>query len=277
MDSAPTSNLFTRLYNQSDKDKKRVFTPTKEQQEIYDAKQIEAQKKQPLWKQYAQKAFEGGVEGLSGFLGFGKETKANLAGQLLSAGLPFTSIMRGKNVYHGTSGLWDIFDANKSKPSKQFLGNVAHHFTEEPYEAGLYAGRYSGGHERIIPAKIEANNVLDLVNPNMDDLSQALSSMDDPQGRAWIIKKYKESGNKKEVLVKHLEDYMNNVPDYINKELPYDAIRYKYHENNWAVPEGTPIRSAYGNQLLTKPEEISKIKGIRADQYSTGKFPVVRK
>ena len=85
-----TSGFLTRTYNQADKDKKRVFNPTPEQQKVLDDRIIQAQTKQPLWKQYARKVFEQGTDSAMGLLGISNsDSRAHQYGELVNAGLPF--------------------------------------------------------------------------------------------------------------------------------------------------------------------------------------------
>lgn len=235
-----------------------------------------AQSKMPLWKQYAQKAIESGVDGLQGFLGIGKETQSNLAGQLLSAGLPFTSIMKNKNVYHGTGKIFDKFDELKNDTA-DVLGWMTH-FAENPKYASTYANGLKNNlnqNANIIIARPEAQNVLDLVNPNIDDLSQVLSNLDPIKRKEYInfFKSYRnvpEQAIKNIVQSSHVQNLGNELmtpgsgtrmlaekirltPEEFNKT-PFDGIRYLDNtERSFAFPSKTPIRSAYGNQLLNNP------------------------
>ncbi len=58
--------------------------------------------------------FEGGVDVVSGALGVGPESKANLVGQMLSAGVPMAAgVKKGIKAFHGSPHAFDKFSMEK--------------------------------------------------------------------------------------------------------------------------------------------------------------------
>ena len=245
------------------------------------------------------------------------------------AGLPFASIMKGKSVFHGTQRPWETIDYSKLDTS-DVLGSMFHAAEDPAYASRGYAMGFSKGakaipesgsilsekdlttgtkfyqsgipkllNPRVIPLVPDAKNVLDLVDPNPDDLSHALASLG-PSVREDLIKKFKdtrrfarlrpeavehllpskhyagsESVNPKEVPIRRIAEELRLSPEEFQKTL-FDAIRYRdTNQKSWAIPEGTPIRSLFGAPL-TK-ESISPITMRRMEVGEKGNLPVLSK
>lgn len=245
-------------------------------------------------------------------------SQARGIGELMSAGIPFAAYPL-RRVFHGTQRLFDKFDPSRYDTS-DVLGWLTH-FAEDPTYAGRYAmGQTKGikhipeegpldlsttfygpkGYETVkvaphtIPAQIEAKNVLDLVDPHPDDISQALAALNSHDRQALIgqfkraragirdrlawygNQDYSPQGlaNELGVAREHLPDQMtfNEIPirvvaDKIRldpetfKKTPFDAIRYRDNEHkSWAVPEGTPIRSEFGHAFAEPPKKLKVVK-----------------
>lgn len=257
--------------------------------------------------------------------GKGKSDKdtANLVGNLLAAGLPFASIMKEAPVFHGTQKSFQYFEPNRGD-ANDLLGWMTH-FAEDP----VYASNFASGHAKgnlqvdmdpdlgpvtnselnpylkygmgvksktpnvspnVIPAKIENKNTLDLLNPNFDDLSQALASLPEkeranvirnykverrnrPTDYSELIKIYNEMGDEerlnqiqasirgqervaKDSAANYLKDRVRHVygrkPEVFQNS-PFDAIRYKDFMNNaWAVDPSKVKISTPGGVPLTR-------------------------
>lgn len=241
-----------------------------------------------------------------------------------AAGLPFSAYKaKGlKSIYHGTQKRFDKFDP--SKYDKDDVLGWLTHFAEDPKYAGSYAlggtkhqgidksdkwsdiflpnywddkiGDYINVRPRTIIAEPEAKNVLDLVDPHPDDISQALAFAD-PYHRKEVINVFKTARRfpsqlkmnlksthypdkdiipDKEIPVRSAASRLRLTPEATEK-MPFDAIRYHdMSEKSWAIPERTPIRSSFGAPLNEAAEEeiVSPIKMVRFDDLSTGNLPV---
>lgn len=304
--------------------------PTEEQIQANEILARQKQSEDPLWKKLGRAGVDvitGGLEGLLGvepkrnISNAGPAEYANIAGQLLQSGLPFgayKSILPKGNIFHGTQKMFDKFDPSVYDKSDT-LGWMTH-FAEDPAYASKYAmGAVKGGSpidvkpsymlqepikphalnwmgEKIAPrllvAEPEAKNVLDLVDPNIDDLSQVLASFS-PERRARYIRDFKQSRqiaelskrkpklmgplgqsrhypegiSPEEYPVRSLAEILRLEPGQLERT-PFDAIRYRdIGERSWAIPESTPIRSAYGAELSDVPR---KLEVIRTDPSITG-------
>lgn len=302
MSESLSTNLFTRIYNKAAGT--TSTKPTAKQLEDRDTKAIEAQSKMPMWNQYAIKALDSSIDAASGFLGFGEETKANLAGQLVQAGLPFGAYAtKGiKQIFHGTpNSLWTKFNPNVYN-KRDVLGHMTHAAEDAAY-ADRYATKSAWGNsnrkgQRIIPLQPEAKNVLDLVDPNADDISQALAFAS-PAVKADLIKEFKKikgvgplnraavSGFRhnynlnapfKEMPLRKVAENLQLSPE-VTENMPWDAIRYLDEDNkSWAFPKRTPIRTTYGVPMNDAAEMgVSPIKLVRDDNVTTGNFPIISK
>lgn len=249
----------------------------------------------------------------------------NALGQLAQAGLPFLAYkpkLKGEQVYHGTQKVFEKFDPRKYDTS-DVLGWMTH-FAEEPKYAQTYASGASKGvkqvdfnpsfgpvdegelqyekgwnvgdkpytptmgtvHPRTIPAEIKAKNVLDLVDPNPDDLSQALAALnledrkhliknfksvravvrDAPNERAHFLRPDHYPGAIKhtipsnEIALRNTAEKLRLTPEEFESS-PFDAIRYRDNEHkSWAIPERTPIETPWGTPLNNPPKELKVFK-----------------
>lgn len=244
----------------------------------------------------------------------------NALGQLAQAGLPFLAYkpkLKGEQVYHGTQKVFEKFDPRKYDTS-DVLGWMTH-FAEEPKYAQTYASGQSKGikpvdldpsygevtdneliHQshgwmdtpsdktkvspRTIPATPKARNVLDLVDPNPDDLAQAIASSydkehliknfksiraavrDAPSEAAHFLRNDHYIGDakfdvpKNEIALRSTADKLRLSPEEFDKT-PFDAIRYRDNEHkSWAIPERTPIETPWGTPLIDTPKELKVFK-----------------
>lgn len=239
---------------------------------------------------------------------------ANLVGNLLAAGLPFASIMKEAPVFHGTQKVFKYFEPDRGDVN-DLLGWMTH-FAEDPEYASNFASgsakgnivvdldpnlgpvtkseldpylKYGMGSKinrpsplnpNVIPAKIENKNTLDLLNPNFDDLSQALASLPEKE-RINVIRNYKTERRNISEPDENLQGYdtktaqaiqrgkerlaKNSAADYLLARIkhlygrkpevfqnsPFDAIRYKDFINPaWAVdPSKVKISTPMGVPL----------------------------
>jgi hypothetical protein len=90
--------------------------------------------------------FEGGVDLVSGVLGMGDETKANLVGQLLSAGLPLAAGVKKIKAFHGSPHDFDKFSMEKigTGEGAQAYGHGLY-FAENPELAAEYRKKLTSG------------------------------------------------------------------------------------------------------------------------------------
>lgn len=223
------------------------------------------------------------------------------SGSISPAGLPFAAYKsKGiKSLYHGTRQKFDKFD-----PSKYDVNDVLGHMThtaENPDYAAKYAEGFVKPHypesysSRIIPIQPEAKNVLDLVDPNADDISQALAfaeNKDDlinlfKRKRAsfrgepehWLTREFRHPAHAqapaKEHPIRKVAENLRLSPQ-TTENMPWDAIRYHdIDEKSWAFPARTPLYSQFGAPLTPESELIplSPIRMVRDDAVSTGQFP----
>lgn len=243
-------------------------------------------------------------------------------------------LMKGESelpqIYHGTQKVFENFDPSKYDTS-DVLGWMTH-FSENPsYASAEYAGGGSKGIKkvsfnpaygpveegeltaqeypfhptlkktnvakpRMIPARPKAQNVLDLVDPNPDDLSAALAAHG-PDERKRLLAEFKAAkahvrespedahrllrenhyGSvdridvpKNEIPARYLADRLRMTPEEFDKTL-FDAIRYRDNsEKSWAIPERTPIETPWGTPLNKTPKELKVFKHYQ-DTGSTAK------
>lgn len=249
------------------------------------------------------------------FLGYaGKLADTLKGGTALTEG-----IGEAPQVYHGTQRLFEKFNPTKNDTS-DVLGWMTH-FAEDPNYAGTYAGGQSKGlkkisfnpsygavepgeliHEsypfrpsrseitkvspQVIAARPKAQNVLDLADPNPDDLSAALASLapdkrkgmlnefkaakanvrEDPEGATRLLKENhygsvaRADVPKNEIPVRYLADRLRMEPEEFDRTL-FDAIRYRDNEHKaWAIPSHTPIETPWGTPLTETPKELKVFK-----------------
>lgn len=250
----------------------------------------------PLWKQYFDTGLDTMVGGVKGLLGLDVDPNGsmgskvgNFTGQLAQSGLPFSKILGGNSIFHGSKSAFDKFKPELNDES-DVLGWMTH-LAEDPKYAEQYAvgsakhgGASSYDRPNIIAAKPEAQNTLDLVDPNPDDMSAALAGLD-PIQRQYAIKNFKgyrssvrndtsardiltderhypDVSNipRNELAVRALAEYIRLDPNSFAKT-PFDAIRYNdMGHKSWAIPADTPIRSAYGAPLTNTSEDLKVLR-----------------
>lgn len=144
-------------------------------------------------------------------------------------------------VYHGTQDTFNNFETTRNKPQGLFSNMTR--FTENPEYSQLYSlGETPSGMKRqidnpgnrpnTIAAKIGAKNVLDLTKPIS---SQQLNELQ------TIFPELKGTPN---------NEFIQDVLSRTKTPIPFDAIRYSEHgQTNWAVPEGTPLKTPQGVPL----------------------------
>jgi hypothetical protein len=225
-------------------------------------------------------------------------TQLGSAGEgMLKAGLPLMSLTKGKPIFHGTKHVFEKFNPELND-IEDTLGWMIHGTSDPEYASSYAMGTAkhgSSGNPNIFAMKPEAKNTLDLVDPNLDDLSQALASMSfenkkntimqfkrarkDPWGEARIFlnKKHYPEGihniPEKEIPLRILAERLKLNQEEFNKS-PFDAIRYHdmSHES-YAIKPGTPIQSAYGAPLTENPNQL---KVIRHEGPYTGTNELVK-
>jgi hypothetical protein len=204
-----------------------------------------------------------------------------IAGQVSDAGLPFAAINKGP-VFHGAPRVFEKFDPTRYDKN-DVLGWMTH-FAENPEYAESYAMgnmKHSGKAEapNMIAAHPQAQNTLDLVNPNMDDLSQAIASFPkDDYRRKQMIKEFKDArrypGTTRNDLSQTHYPNKDEIPDneipmfHLAENLrfregdlektPFDAIRYNdMDKKSWAIPAQTPITTPWGARLNDVPKDLT--------------------
>lgn len=192
--------------------------------------------------------------------GTGVGPTANKLTQLLTnlpmgAGLPFSQLMKGKSVFHGTNKSFSKFNPSKYN-ERDLLGQMTH-FAEDPVYAANYAERNIGGSPNIIPAHIEAQNTLDLFDPNWEDLAIAMEKLS-PEKRNQVRQlaqdEMRRMGRTPEkafgVALSRIYSPRSYGEGNPLSNTPFDAIRYNDIGNpSWAVPQGTTIRTPWGTSL----------------------------
>lgn len=191
---------------------------------------------------------------------------------VLTSGLPFASYIPklGRNfLLHGTARTFDKFDPSRGATS-DILGHYQPHATPSNRYAETYSGKYHGQGKyapRLIPIQPEARNVLDLMDPNIDDLGQALASLT-PRERSFLVAKYKSNRSfsspeeSKRDLAFQLRDRLNN-PEVV-KRLPFDAIRYDdLGEEAWTFPHSTVLKTPWGTPLTQEQKPLKLFKHFK--------------
>lgn len=247
---------------------------------------------------------------------------------MAKAGLPMMGILgkEGK-ITHGTQRIFDYFN-DKNNEVGDVLGWLSHGAENprysESYSSGglkglksvdLYSNKPVSKNElsisgekwyskpedvgktvapRTIPIQLHNKNTLDLVEPNADDISQALASLDDWEKRS-LIQKFKEarSGMREgarteaflptrhydqlsdipanEVPIRHVAEHLRMTPETFKKS-PFDAIRYRdVGEKSWAFPPDVPAKTPWGVDVTSPPKEL---KVLKTDKPSGGTLEV---
>lgn len=210
------------------------------------------------------------------------ESGANL---VMQSGLPF-SAYGIKKLFHGTPKAFDYFDPNVYNKN-DILGWMTH-AAERPEYASSYANKKSydipGNVRPIVP---EAKNVLDLFDPQIDDISQALGYAD-PYDRRELVRTFKEKNKslrqgylkgsdvlgsthhpdanqlKREDILRKMLGERLRLSEEATENMPFDAIRYPdIGEKAWAFPRKTLLKTPWGTPLNI-PEDPREIK-IPAD------------
>lgn len=235
---------------------------------------------------------------------------------VMGAGLPFLGLLgAGAKVYHGTQKIFDKF-SNKENDVNDVLGWLSHAAENPRYSESYASGNMKGikgvdlfSHKpvspeelkisgdkwysnpndvgktvapRTIPIQLHNKNTLDLVDPNPDDISHALASLD-PYERGNLIQKFKDArrgmreGNYKEqflpmrhygeedvpmneVPVRHVAENLRMTPESFKKS-PFDAIRYRdVNEKSWAFPHDVSAKTPWGTDVTNPPRDIKVIK-----------------
>lgn len=236
-------------------------------------------------------------------------------GDVVKAGLPFAAIMKGADVYHGTQRQLTKFNPRKNDRN-DVLGWM-HHFAEDPeYSSKDYAfghskgiktlpyarnpiypqppltdqdltgfdyktGKYAKITPTVFPVQLGAKNTLDLVDPNLDDIMEAVAALH-PEDKERMINLFKQVRRdpedyrmslnsrhhpdlkdmpRSEILPKILAEEIRLDPDTFPKT-SFDAIRYRdMGYKSWAVPEGTPIHSRFGAPMsdIWTPMQVNRL------------------
>jgi hypothetical protein len=255
------------------------------------------------WKRYGRDAIDAIVGSIKGGIGIDPAEgeskvgrKTNLGIQALTAGLPFAALRGGKPIYHGTGKVFEKFDPSKYDTS-DILGWMTHGAADPDYAAEYAFGNMKGSFSlqpksNIIAMQPQAKNVLDLVDPNADDISQILASFS-PERRRELINEFKNARQKPERAREYLSSYHYPDKDLIPEEeipvrymaeslrlepgqlekTPFDAIRYHdVNKESFAIPSSTPIKAHYSGAPLT--EDPTPLKVIRSDKSGAGVLEV---
>lgn len=197
---------------------------------------------------------------------------SNALGQVLTAGLPFHAITKGKPVFHGTGKVFQRFDPRRYDKADT-LGSFTH-FAENPEYAAKYATSdmkiERGNNPNIIPAYIDSKNTLDLTEPNSitgEDVSAILAALEDSYTKSIIKRTYQAKlRNPEDVNInpnKTIEHFLSAEPKVLEKT-PFDAIRYRDSDNDksiaWAVPDRTTITTPWGTDI--SPIRNNELSGI---------------
>ncbi len=187
--------------------------------------------------------------------------------KLLMAGLPLASITKGGSLFHGTPSVFERFDPTKAN-NRGTLSNLIN-AAEEPGYANMYAGGLSQVaskrplpqqmRQNVIPLAPTAKNVLDLTNPNPDDIAHMLGNLH-PNTRRTLIDDYKmnlqfpddiEDGiTPLQRLAYNIQEAMDEDEKAIGKTL-FDAVRYETPGGPSVgfVPGRAPIKTPWGTDL----------------------------
>lgn len=276
-----------------------VVEPTSEELARHEA-EVRARQEEysPLWKASEKvirgaSGFIGGATGLSDFVPGAPalEDKANALGQLLTSGIPTGKALGagGKALGAGLkvleAGL--PFAAYKAKLPKGYLVHGSPvinefekfnynevgqsnwkpgmmHAAENPEDAVYdYTKR---GHDSLgsgsLPIELEANNVLDLIEPDEQDLLKYILTRDTPTQNK-LLPRLRQSKSPKDFIDNiYRNEYEGQVGANAFKYMDpndlgvagFDAVRYPIDIeslNAWAWPETTPVKSAISGHDFT--------------------------
>lgn len=260
----------------------------------------------PAWKKALSTALvdvpTGILQGIFG-AGYPEEPEKRTTGdwiaggtELLTAGLPFLAYAKKMSlpqIYHGTQRVFNKFDPSRYDEA-DVLGWMTH-FAEDPAYAESYAtgaAKHGASNRQvIIPAQPQAQNVLDLVDPNPDDIATVIASLPkyerEEMIRIWkgaharlpgtgvghyIKSSHVPSGGIPvgELPARAVAEKLRLTPEQF-RQLPFDAIRYRdVGKKSWAIPAETPILSAYGKAPLNEPPKPIKV--IRTEEGHGGQL-----
>lgn len=134
------------------------------------------------------------------------------------AGLPFSAYRSKLPLGYVTHGTPNARNFEKLDPAKRDIGDILGwarvHAAEDPEYSNDYAMGYlkhmnNVESPAVLPLTSDANNVLDLIDPNMDDLSQAVAGLD-PVNRSNSINKFREA---RRVIRRFKEEVMDKYSD----------------------------------------------------------------
>jgi hypothetical protein len=198
-----------------------------------------------------------------------------------NAGLPFTTL-RGviKNgqktvepVYRGAKRFRENLNPAHYN-TNDYLGWMTH-AAEEPhyadyYTTGMTQSKNIGNlpdRPNVTPIVLRNKNTLDLINPNWDDLSQAVASIPSEYGRRSIIDNLKHAEgdayykDKTNYLATRIRNVYENPETF--KSSPFDAIRYDDAGHpSWAFPEETLNYAVTPGGVPVNKDRIPSIHGI---------------
>lgn len=165
-----------------------------------------------------------------------------LVSPMLKAGLPFAAyrpMLKGipGGVGHGTTVLDKVVaeGVDKSRFDVRDVLGWLFHAAEDPE----YFNQYADGFKRtagvskigVLPLAPEAQNVLDLVDPSLDDIGKAIAPVTGVE-REYILNAYKEARRYKEALDTELQ----KIPEYDAKELAQ-----RIRDENWIRSDHVPV------------------------------------
>lgn len=225
-------------------------------------------------------SFAGEIAGSGLPLGAAAKTGAGAA--LTLAGMPFAYYKKNKKLIEGAqhlshgSGAGRIID--KLDPSRLDLNDVLgylFHAAEAPPYSGLYAtGRAKPSKvgnnpatRAILPFDLEAQNVLDLVDPNPDDIATAIQGMNKSGTR---------KGNRNEVI-KHWKDAVRAKRVDPNTAVDSMKIDPRHHYEETLSPEGVPLKTNETEMFKNLPSIMAAEKmRFGADEFKQMPFDAIR-
>lgn len=144
---------------------------------------------------------------------------------LAKAGLPFMhyaeKVLPKGFIAHGSPRASKIERFDPSRYDKYDVLGWLTHGAENTDYANKYAegiakhasGGIGGIGAGVLPLKLEAKNVLDLVDPNIDDMSQTLAALD-PYDRRVMVESFKAARRAKREMPLEARDIMNVDPGH---------------------------------------------------------------